>query len=520
MRISTGTRGATRLSGVDHALRGLRIVHQQHHERARARGGRGERLCAGGVAVVDGQAHALPLRTLSALSSSTTNGTSQLAKRARSELAGDAEADDDDVVLELARVRRPASSMLRTPISRSSGASSRSPAVMWGAARTSSGVRNMRADAGREQRRRGASSTTPLDCASRVSTKPNSPNCASPTPASQATRDGKRIAMRRERGQQALGEQEAERAAPTTRAAAPPRPARRTACRARRRRRSRRRRAAAGCRPSRGGRTRCRPRPCRRGTRRARATGPTSEVSHAVPMHSARMASRNTSRLRLASTQPSTLGTTKRAMATMATTTTGAALPIASADADGRAAAMPPAAPSSGTISTIGHHAQVLEDQRADDEAAVRRVELAALGEGAQHDGRAREREHEAVEDAARRAARPSATATPAATAVVRPTCSAPPSATCRKMSRRRVERELEADREQQQHDADLGQHLDGVHRRRQPQPVGPEQRAGREQARHRRQLEPREDDRDRDGQRGDDRELVEEWQVTHQCAS
>ena len=88
-----------------------------------------------------------------------------------------------------------ASSMLRTPSSRSSGASSRSPAEICGAARTNSGVRNIDRTPAAKSGATAASSITPLLCARRVSTKPNSPNCASPTPASQATRAGKRIAI-------------------------------------------------------------------------------------------------------------------------------------------------------------------------------------------------------------------------------------------------------------------------------------------------------------------------------------
>ncbi len=135
------------------------------------------------------------------------------------------------------------------------------------------------------------------------------------------------------------------------------------------------------------------------------------------------------------------------------------------------------------------HHrddAQILEDQRADDEAAVRGVELAALGERAQHDGRAREREDEAVEDGAaeglperqrhaRRRRGGEAHLQRAAERDLAEDVAQP------------GERELEADGEQQQHDADLGQHLDCVHRRRQPESEGPEQRAGRQQPRHRR---------------------------------
>ncbi|MDF3066022.1 MAG: hypothetical protein K0R38_1623 [Polyangiaceae bacterium] len=79
---------------------------------------------------------------------------------------------------------------------------------------------------------------------------------------------------------------------------------------------------------------------------------PTIDVSHAVPMHSAKMASRKTSRLRLASTQPRILGTTKRASTTVPTTTT-AALPSAKPMLTAASPAGP-AADSSGTMSTIG----------------------------------------------------------------------------------------------------------------------------------------------------------------------
>ncbi len=48
-----------------------------------------------------------------------------------------------------------------------------------------------------------------------------------------------------------------------------------------------------------------------------------------------------------------------------------------------------------------GHDAQVLEDQRTYDEATVWCIELATLGQGAQHDGGARKRERKAIEHAA-----------------------------------------------------------------------------------------------------------------------
>ena len=48
--------GRDALRGVDHALGGLRVVHQQHEQPRVAQVRVAERLLAGGVAVVDGQA--------------------------------------------------------------------------------------------------------------------------------------------------------------------------------------------------------------------------------------------------------------------------------------------------------------------------------------------------------------------------------------------------------------------------------------------------------------------------------
>ena len=75
-----------------------------------------------------------------------------------------------------------------------SGANSLSPARRCGAARTRTGVRNMLRMPASSTGNTVSSSTTPDDCPSLARTKPNSPNCASPTPASQAARAGKRIA--------------------------------------------------------------------------------------------------------------------------------------------------------------------------------------------------------------------------------------------------------------------------------------------------------------------------------------
>ena len=80
---------------------------------------------------------------------------------------------------------------------------------------------------------------------------------------------------------------------------------------------------------------------------------PAREVSQAVPMQSVRMASRKTSRLRLASTKRSTVGTTPRAI-TMTATTTPAALARARPTSASASAPPPAAGPSRGTMSTIG----------------------------------------------------------------------------------------------------------------------------------------------------------------------
>jgi hypothetical protein len=79
---------------------------------------------------------------------------------------------------------------------------------------------------------------------------------------------------------------------------------------------------------------------------------PTSEVNHAVPMHNPRIANRNTSRLRLASTHDSSRGANSRDTPTSATTTTAAFKSANPTDTSSSGSGA--SEPNSGTISTIG----------------------------------------------------------------------------------------------------------------------------------------------------------------------
>ncbi len=189
---------------------------------------------------------------------------------------------------------------------------------------------------------------TPPDWASRSSTNPNSPNCASPTPASQATRAGKRIASAATVANTPLTATNPRKRSATSRGA-------RTRMRGSRSMPSEMKKMLTKA--SRSGRTSL----IARWRKRVSATAtpprnapsaserPASEVIQAVPMQMVRTESKKSSRLRAASTQASTRGTTTRA--TISTTTTAsAALPRETASAP----APPPPPRRSGTASTIG----------------------------------------------------------------------------------------------------------------------------------------------------------------------
>lgn len=81
-------------------------------------------------------------------------------------------------------------------------------------------------------------------------------------------------------------------------------------------------------------------------------------------------------------------------------------------------------------------------------------------------------------------------------------------------------ERELEPDGEEEEDDANLREHLDGVDGRREGEPVRAEERAGREEAGDRRQLQSCERQRHRDRERSDDGELVQQRNLRHRRSS
>ncbi len=198
--------------------------------------------------------------------------------------------------------------MLRTRRRRCRGARSRSPAVMCGAARTSSGVMNMLRIPAASSGPTASSVITPDARPSFTSTKPNSPNCPRPTPASHATRAGKRMVSAASVARAPLATRNpSSRAstrsgiASTTRASKSiPRETKKMLTKASR---SGRMSPMARC-PYSVSATTIPPRKAP-----SARESPACAVSHAVPMHIARIARRNTSRLRLASTRASSRGT-------------------------------------------------------------------------------------------------------------------------------------------------------------------------------------------------------------------
>jgi len=78
------------------------------------------------------------------------------------------------------------------------------------------------------------------------------------------------------------------------------------------------------------------------------------------------------------------------------------------------------------------------------------------------------------------------------------------------------VQRQLEADAEQQQHHADLGQHLDAVHVVDQPQGARTDEDAGDDVTRDRRHAQTAEQRDDGERRHEDDHEVVEEIEFVH----
>ena len=75
---------------------------------------------------------------------------------------------------------------------------------------------------------------------------------------------------------------------------------------------------------------------------------------------------------------------------------------------------------------------------------------------------------------------------------------------------------QLEADREQQEDDADFGERRDGVGLVDEPERVRPDRDAGEQESDDRRHAQPLRDDDDRDGDRDEDDEVAENGDFVH----
>jgi hypothetical protein len=161
------------------------------------------------------------------------------------------------------------------------------------------------------------------------------------------------------------------------------------------------------------------------------------------------------------------------------------------------------------------HDAEVLEEQDADDELAVRSVELSPLGQALEDDRGAGERDQEADEDALRdrgpdedgedgdgRGGEPDLEA-----AAHREDAAEAPEL---------VEGELEPDREEEQRHPDLGEALDLVDVAHRPEAARAEERPGHDEPGDGRQPEAGEQEHHRQRGREDDDEVAEEAQLVH----
>ena len=167
-----------------------------------------------------------------------------------------------------------------------------------------------------------------------------------------------------------------------------------------------------------------------------------------------------------------------------------------------------------------GDDAQVLEQQDADDKPAVRRVELVAAAELLQNDRRARKRDEQPGEHRQRQ--RPirhdqddgdddrgshSDLQDPRADHATPD----PPEI---------AEREVQADREQQEDDADFGEQLDVLLRRHDADAAGARDRSGRDQGDDRRNAQAGEGDDEDEGERVGEDELAKQRVPEHSVLS
>ena len=159
------------------------------------------------------------------------------------------------------------------------------------------------------------------------------------------------------------------------------------------------------------------------------------------------------------------------------------------------------------------HDAQVLEEQHADDELAVRGVDLAALRQALEHDGRARERDQEPEEQRLRRPGAPcgrDAGRHRHRQKYLKPAADAQDPAQAAHLT----ERKLEADGEEKEDHADFGEAADLLDVLNPAESRRPQRRPGDDEAGDGRQLDAAEHQHD-GHRRGEDDDQVAEGHVS-----
>ncbi len=157
-----------------------------------------------------------------------------------------------------------------------------------------------------------------------------------------------------------------------------------------------------------------------------------------------------------------------------------------------------------------GHDREVLEQQHAEGEAAVRAVELVLLGELAQHDrGRGhRDRAAEQDRDRQREPDRPADRGDGGRRAADLQAAEREHLAAHRDQPR---QRELEPEREQQEHDAELGERLGGFRGRHPAERVGADDHADDQEGEDHRQAQAAQPHDDREGRHEEQQDVFED---------
>ena len=161
------------------------------------------------------------------------------------------------------------------------------------------------------------------------------------------------------------------------------------------------------------------------------------------------------------------------------------------------------------------HHAQVLEHQDPDRQAAVRRVQLAARRQRAQDHGGAGDGDH-ASQEHRRPRRQPERPGQDDRARKRHRDLDAAAQEHGLPQPAQAIDRQLQADAEQQQHHADLGQQLDLVGVVHQAQRRGAGQHAGQDEPRDRRDADAAQQRHDHDGRPQHDDQILEEAGIRH----